>query len=57
MAVILGKITVGNLLIISTDTNPITGGGTSAPIGSIAMTSDGSGTYTKKGILDTDWTL
>jgi len=28
---------VGNVLVISTDTNPTSGGGTPAPVGSIAI--------------------
>jgi hypothetical protein len=57
MAQILDIQTVGELLVINTDTNPTTGGGTPAPVGSIVITSDGSGTFTKTGALDTDWTL
>ena len=58
MAEILDIQTVGNLQIIATDINPNLGTplGTEAPIGSIAMASDGSGTFTKTGTLDTDWT-
>lgn len=58
MAEILDIQTVGNLQILATDINPNLGTplGTDAPIGSIAMASDGSGTYTKTGALDTDWT-
>lgn len=59
MAEILDIQTVGNLQIISTDINPNLGIplGTVAPIGSIAMASDGSGTFTKTGALNTDWTI
>lgn len=59
MAEILDIQTVGNLQILATDINPNLGTplGTDAPIGSIAMASDGSGTFTKTGALDTDWTL
>jgi hypothetical protein len=58
MAEILDIQTVGNLQILATDINPNLGTplGTDAPIGSIAMASDGSGTFTKTGALDTDWT-
>lgn len=58
MAEILDIQTVGNLQIIATDINPNLGTplGTPATIGSIAMASDGSGTFTKTGSLDTDWT-
>jgi len=55
VAQILDIQTVGELLVINTDTNPTTGGGTPAPVGSIAITSDGSGTFTKKGVSDVDW--
>ena len=55
MAQILDIQTVGNVLVINTDTNPTSGGGTAAPVGTIAITSDGSGTFTKIGILNTDW--
>lgn len=57
MANITGTQTVGNLLIIAVDANPSLGAGTPADLGSIAMASDGSGTFTKTGALDTDWTL
>lgn len=57
MAEILDIQTVGNVLIISTDTNPTSGGGTSAPVGSIAISSDGSGTFTKVGVSDTAWVI
>lgn len=55
MSNILDTQTVGEVLVISTDINPISGGGTPAPVGSIAISSDGSGTFTKTGVLDTDW--
>jgi len=57
MAEILDIQTVGNLQILATDINPNLGTplGTDAPIGSIAMASDGSGTFTKTGSLNTDW--
>jgi hypothetical protein len=57
MAKILGIQTVDTLFVISTDTNPTAAGGTPAPIGSIALTADGSGSFTKTGALNTDWTL
>ncbi len=54
MAIILGIQTVDNLQVISTNTDPRMGG-VNAPIGSIALASDGSGIFNKVGILDTDW--
>lgn len=56
MAEILDIQTVGNLQILAVDTDPRTGGGTPAPDGSIAMAADGSGTFTKTGVTDADWT-
>lgn len=47
MAQILNIQTVGDLLILSVDTNPTTSGGTDAPVGSVAICADGSGTFTK----------
>jgi hypothetical protein len=55
LAQILDTQTVGGVLVIYTDTNPTSGGGTSAPVGSIALTGDGSGTFTKIGVLNVDW--
>jgi hypothetical protein len=55
MAEILDIQTVGNVLVIYTDTNPTSAGGTSAPIGSIALCEDGSGTFTKIGASDVAW--
>jgi hypothetical protein len=57
MSLILNTQTVGNLLILSVNTNPISSGGTAAPLGSIALCADGIGTFTKIGPLDTDWVL
>jgi hypothetical protein len=57
MAKILGTQTVDTLLVISTDTNPNLVGGTPAPVGSIVLTADGSGSYSKTGALDTEWTI
>jgi hypothetical protein len=58
MAEILGTQTIGNLVIVATDINPNLGTplGTPAELGSIALAADGSGTFTKTGPLDTDWT-
>lgn len=55
MANILNTQTVGNALVIYTDTNPAAGVGTDAPLGSIALCADGSGTFTKTGAGLTDW--
>jgi|ERR1700741_268713 len=55
MATILGRITVNNLLIISTDVSPMDGIGAPAPIGSFGSASDGSGIFYKSGALNTDW--
>lgn len=54
MAVILSRQTNGNLLEITTATNPSLSGGTSAPKGSICHTLDGS-EFIKFGDADTDW--
>jgi hypothetical protein len=55
MATILGKQTVNNTLILSVSTDPTTSGGTVAPVGSIALAVDGSGTFIKNGSADTSW--
>lgn len=55
MATQLDIVTVGDVLVISCDTNPTSGGGLSAPVGSIALANDGSGTFTKIGATNTDW--
>lgn len=55
MANILYRITNGSTLFIVVDSNPASGSGTSAPIGSIATVIDGSGIYTKKSSSNTDW--
>lgn len=52
---ILNAITVGNQLIIISDTDPSTGGGISAPVGSLILMDDGSGSYIKSNTSDTDW--
>jgi hypothetical protein len=57
MANITGIVTVGNLRVLAVDVNPSLGLGTTAPKGSLALCADGSGTFTKTGNLDTDWTL
>ena len=55
MAVANGIQTVDGIWVINSDTDPRTGGGLVAPKGSIASASDGSGTFTKIGTLNTDW--
>ncbi len=57
MSTILSILSIGKVLVIVTNTNPTLGGGTEAPVGSICMTIDGSGTFTKNGALNTDWGL
>jgi len=56
MANILGVQTINSVWVIEVDADPTTGGGTDAPLGSIALTNNGVGTFTKTGILATDWT-
>lgn len=55
MAEILGVQTLNSVLIISTDTDPSLGLGTVAPMGSIAISIDGSGIFFKQSATDTDW--
>lgn len=55
MAQILGTQTVNGVWILSTDVDPSIGLGTTAPVGSIAITSDGSGIFFKQSATDTDW--
>lgn len=55
MANILGVQTVDGIYILNVDTDPSTGLGTSAPLGSFAIASDGSGFFYKSGALDADW--
>ncbi len=57
MATIRGVQTVNDVWVIETAADPTTGGGTAAPIGSIALAADGSGTFTKFGALNTDWSI
>lgn len=58
MAAILGRITVNGKDILEVDADPAAGGGTVAPIGSLAMYDSGAigVLYFKNGALDTDWT-
>ena len=55
MAEILGVQTVNGTRILSTDVNPALGLGTTAPIGSLCIPVDGSGTFIKTGATDIDW--
>lgn len=54
---VLGQITVNEITILEVDANPSTGSGAEAPVGSIAIMTDGSGIYQKTGAADTAWTL
>lgn len=56
MANILSRITIGNTLVMVVDADPSAVAGTSAPIGSTATVSDGSGFFLKTGSANTDWT-
>ncbi len=55
MANILGTQTVDGVWVINTDVDPSLGLGTVAPIGSIAIASDGSGIFSKQSASNTDW--
>lgn len=55
MAQILGIQTVYGTQVISVDSNPSSGLGTIAPVGSIALATDSSGVYYKNGVADTAW--
>jgi hypothetical protein len=57
MATITGLITVNDKLILEVDANPASGLGTEAPLGSIALYSDGTTAtlYIKDGTNDTNW--
>lgn len=55
MAEILDIQTVGSVLILTCDVNPALGLGTIAPLGSFAMTQDGSGTFYKGFASNTAW--
>ncbi len=54
-ATIIAKQSLNGIEILKTDTNPVTGGGCAAPIGSQANALDGSGFSYKVGSSDTDW--
>jgi hypothetical protein len=55
MANILGLQTVGNVNVITVDSNPAFGVGTPANVGSIALAQDSGWTFQKIGGADTDW--
>jgi hypothetical protein len=57
MAVDLGRITINGVLAISCDTDPSTGVGLFAPVGSFASAKDASGFYYKSGAGNTNWSL
>ena len=57
MAIILGIKTINKVSILTVNTDPTTGGGTPAEIGSLALTADGSGTFEKIGATDADWQI
>lgn len=53
---ILGSITINEIIIYEVDADPTTGGGLTAPSGSMAIMTDGSGSFIKGSGGDTDWT-
>lgn len=55
MAQILGVQTINGIWLIETDTDPSLTGGVAAPIGSFGSANDGSGTFYKSGVSNTDW--
>lgn len=55
MANILGLQTVGNVNVITVDSNPAFGVGTPANVGSIALAQDSGWTFQKIGVADTAW--
>lgn len=55
MANVLARRTLGNVQLLEVDAEPSAGAGTTAPVGSIASVTDGSGLYVKNGATDTDW--
>lgn len=54
---VLGQITVNEISIFEVDAAPDTGPGIDAPIGSIAIMTDGSGIYQKISASNTGWGL
>jgi hypothetical protein len=55
MATITGRHVLNGVQIVEVGSDPSAGGGTVAPIGSVALVTNGS-TYTKSGSGDTAWT-
>jgi len=51
----LAQVTLGDLLVLSVDSDPRLGAGLSAPIGSMAIQNDGLAKYSKTGLGDNDW--
>lgn len=54
---VLDRITLGDIHILTSDSDPTTGGGVVAPIGSFILMSNGSATYRKNSVTATDWVL
>ena len=57
MANITGAVTCDDVNYLSVDSDPSAGGGTVAPIGSVATINTGGGIYLKTGSGNTAWTL
>lgn len=57
MAVLIDQITLGELRILVLDSDPTTGPGYSAPIGSLAIVEGQSGLFQKSGPTDLDWII
>lgn len=55
MAEILGVQTINSIWAVETDIDPSLSGGVNAPVGSFGSAIDGSGFFTKTGVLATDW--
>ena len=55
MANIKGVQTIGNVLLLSVDSDPSASAGTTAPVGSLAIITGGCGIWVKNSALATDW--
>ena len=55
MSNILNTITIGDILILTVDSDPTVGGGVNAPIGSLILVSNGSSIYFKSNSGNTNW--
>ncbi len=55
MSTNLGRITIGGVLAMLSDSNPSTGGGLPAPVGSFVLCSNGDGIFYKNSASDTSW--